>query len=97
MGFAPRAFVQLDYYAAYALVSQKFGRNRLSARIEVFGTKDRDRSFAEINTESGRAWTFAYFYELRSVRLGAEFANIAAERDTNLDGRTLTLEARYRF
>lgn len=101
MGFAPRANVQITYYAAYALVSQKFGRNRVSARFDVFGTKDRDHSFAEINTESGRAWTFAYFYELRSIRLGAEFANISAERvsapDPNTDGRTVTLEARYRF
>jgi len=101
MGFAPRAFVQLDYYAAYALVSQAFGRNRVSARIDVFGTKDRDRSLAEINTESGRAWTLAWFYTVRSMRLGAEFANIAAQRvsapDPNTAGRTLTLEARYRF
>jgi hypothetical protein len=100
MGFAPRPFVDLSFYAAYALVSQTFGRNRVSARIDVFGTKDRDHSFAE--GESGRAWTFAWFYNIRpSIRLGAEFANISAQRisapDPNTDGRTVTVEARYRF
>jgi len=65
-----------------------------------------DHSFAENNNEHGRAWTLAWFFEPRpSVRLGAEFASIsdwrlaAAESgfDPNTDGRTLTLEARYRF
>ena len=102
MGFAPRAFVDLDFYAAYALLSQTFGRNRVSARIDVFGTTDRDHSFAEVNSESGRAWTFAWFYNVRPpLRLGVEFANVSAERvsapDPNTDGRTFTVEARYRF
>jgi len=106
MGFAPRAFVDLTYYASYILLSQKFGRNRVSARFDVFQTKDRDHSPTETNSESGRAWTLAWFFEPRpSIRLGAEFANISAERlaaaesgfDPNTDGRTVTLEARYRF
>ena len=107
MGFRGRPWVQLTYYAAYALVSQAFGRNRVSARLDVFGTRDRDHSpVAETNTESGRAWTLAYFFQLtHRVRLGAEMANIVAQRiaaaqsgfDPNTDGRTLTLEARYRF
>ena len=102
MGFAPHAFVDLDFYAAYVLISQSFGRNRVSARFDVFGTTDRDHSFAETNSESGRAWTFAWFYNIRpSIRLGAEFANISAQRisamNPNTDGRTVTVEARYRF
>ena len=100
MGFAPRAFVDADFYAAYALLSQTFGRNRATVRIDVFGTTDRDHSFAEVNSESGRAWTLAWFYDIRpSLRLGAEFANISAERVSapDTDGRTVTLEARYRF
>ena len=107
MGFPPRAWVQLTYYAAYALASQTFGRNRFTARFDVFGTHDRDHSpIAETNTESGRAWTLAYFFNLTPrVRLGAEFANLVAQRvaagqsgfDPNTDGRTLTLEGRYRF
>lgn len=106
MGFPPNANVQLNYYAAYALLSQGFGRNRVSARFDVFGTQDKDHSFAETNTESGRAWTLAWFFNVRpAIRLGAEFANISAKRlaaaesgfDPNTDGRTFTFEARYRF
>lgn len=107
MGFRGHPWVHLTYYAAYALVSQSVGRNRFSARFDVFGTQDRDHSpVVETNTESGRAWTLAYFFNLtHRVRLGAEFANIAAQRiaaaqsgaDPNTDGRTLTFEARYRF
>jgi hypothetical protein len=101
MGFRGRPWVQLTYYAAYALVSQTFGRNRISARFDVFGTQDRDHSpVAEVNTESGRAWAIAYFYSLTPrMRLGGEFTNIVNDRvavpDTN--GRMVTLEARYRF
>jgi hypothetical protein len=107
MGFRGHAWVQATYYAAYALVSQSFGRNRLSARIDVFGTEDKDHSpVAENNTESGRAWTLAYFYEpTKHLRFGTELANIVGDRiaaaqsgaDPNLDGRTFTLEARFRF
>ena len=106
MGFAPGAVVDLTFYTAYVLVSQSVGRNRLSARLDTFQTKDRDHSIAETNSENGRAWTLAWFYELRhSIRLGLEFANISAQRvaaaesgfDPNTDGRTLTAEARYRF
>ena len=106
MGFRPAAVVDLTYYAGYALVSQTFGESRLSVRIDGFGTSDRDRTNAETNSEHGRAWTIAYFYDIRpSVRAGLEFANVAAQRvaaaesgfDPNTDGRSLTLELRYRF
>lgn len=107
MGFAPQAWVQLTGYASYILLSQKFGRNRASVRFDVFQTKDRDHNRAtETNSESGRAWTLAWFFEPHpSVRFGAELANISAQRlaaaesgfDPNTDGRTLTIEARYRF
>jgi hypothetical protein len=106
MGFAPQAHVDLTFGAWYALISQPLGQNRISARYDSFQTIDRDHSFAENNTEHGRAWTVAWFLEPRSsVRLGAEFAFLSARRiaaaesgfDPNTDGRTLTLEARYRF
>lgn len=106
MGFPPRAVVDLTYSAAYALISQSFGRNRVSARFDVFQTTDRDHTAAETNSENGRAWTLAWFYDLRrSTRLGIEFANVASQRiaavesgfDPNTDGRTVTLELRYGF
>lgn len=106
MGFPPGAIVDLTYYAAYALVSQTFGRNRVSARFDLFQTVDKDHSIAETNSESGRAWTLAWFYNVRpSTRVGLEFANVSAQRiaaaesgfDPNTDGRSLTLEWRYAF
>ena len=106
MGFLPGAIVDLTYYAAYALVSQTFGRNRVSARFDLFQTADKDHSIAETNNESGRAWTLAWFYNVRpSTRVGLEFANVSAQRiaaaesgfDPNTDGRSLTLEWRYGF
>ena len=106
MGFAPQALVNLEFHTWYALLSQSLRRNRLTARYDVFQTDDRDHSFAEINTERGRALTFAWFFEPNpTIRLGAEFASVSAKRaaaaqsgfDANTDGRTLTIEARYRF
>lgn len=107
MGFPGHAWVQATYYAAYGLISQTAGRNRFTFRFDVFGTHDRDHSrVAETNTESGRAWTLAYFFALTNhIRLGAELANIVAQRiaakesgfDPNTNGRMITLEARYRF
>ena len=106
MGFRPDAVVDLTFYAAYVLVSQSYGDSRFTARIDAFGTSDRDRTNAETNTEHGRAWTLAWFYDIRpNVRAGLEFASVAAQRiaaaesgfDPNTDGRSLTIELRYRF
>jgi hypothetical protein len=107
MGFPPEASVDLRFYAGYVLLSQKVGRNRLSARMEAFGTADRDHSpFVETNSESGRAWTLAWFFEPRpSVRFGVEFANVSAQRmaaaesgfDANTDGRTVIVDGRWKF
>ncbi|HKR62948.1 MAG TPA: hypothetical protein VJZ00_04385 [Thermoanaerobaculia bacterium] len=94
------AFVQADFYATYLLVSEKRGRNRWSARYELFNTEERDFSPAESNDEHGRAWTLTWMYDLpRNVRLAAEFTQIAGHRvnTPDLDGRSVTLEARYKF
>jgi hypothetical protein len=101
-----RAFVQMDFSTAYALVSHKSGHFRASARFDVFDTTDRDHSIAETNTEHGRSWTLATFYEPDPhMRVGLELVQVTGRRiaaeesgfDGNTDGRTLTLEARYRF
>lgn len=105
MGFAPHATVDLSFYTWYVLVSQPFGRNRFSARFDVFETEDHDHT-AETNSELGRAWALTWFYNVRpSLRAGLEFLSVSAQRraaaesgfDPNTDGRTLTLELRYRF
>lgn len=101
----PLLGVDLRYYTWYALVSQPVGRNRFSARFDVFQTADRDRG-RETNSENGRAWTLTWFYDLRdSTRLGVEFASVVGHRlaaaesgfDPNTDARTLVAELRYRF
>jgi hypothetical protein len=101
-----RAFVQMDFSTAYVLVSRKSGRFRTSARFDLFDTHDRDHSIAETNTEHGRSWTLAAFHEpIAHTRVGVEFVQVTGHRlaaeqsgfDGNTDGRTLTLEARYRF
>lgn len=106
MGFAPAARVQMSFYAGYLLLSRKVNRMRYSARFDTFGSEDHDHSVAETNTEHGRSWTFAVFYEANEhLRTGLELVNITGARraaeqsgfDPNTDARTLTAEMRYRF
>jgi len=97
---APPAFVQADFYATYLLVSHKRGRNRWTARYELFNTEERDFSPAEWNDENGRAWTLTWMFDLRAnVRLAAEFTQFTGARvnTPDPDGRTVTVEGRYRF
>jgi hypothetical protein len=94
------AFVQADFYATYLLVSEKHGRNRWSARLDLFNTEEKDFSPAESNDEHGRSWTLTWMYDLpKNVRLAAELTQMSGNRvDTpDPDGRTFTLEARYKF
>ena len=99
MGFAP-AFVQADFYAAYALISDKRGRNRWTARYDVFGVDEKDFSLAEANDEAGRSWTLAWLYDVgKSLRAGAEFTQITGKNfaGQGTNGRNVTLELRYTF
>jgi hypothetical protein len=106
MGFAPDARVQMSFNSGYVLLSRKISRMRYSARFDTFATEDHDHSIAETNTEHGRSWTFALFYEHdEHLRTGLELVNVTGARraaeesgfDPNTDGRTLTAELRYRF
>jgi hypothetical protein len=100
MGINPIAYVDADFFAAYALVSAKRGRNRWTARYDLFNTEERDFSAAEKNEENGRSWTLAWFFDLRPpLRLGAELTQVVGDRPPtpDPDGRSVTVEARYRF
>jgi hypothetical protein len=106
MGFAPDARVQMTFTAGYVLLSRKVSRMRYSARFDTFATDDRDHSIAETNTEHGRSWTLAAFYEANEhLRTGLELVNVTGGRraaeesgvDPNMDARTLMAEVRYRF
>jgi hypothetical protein len=100
------SFVQADFSTAYLLLSHKSGRFRTSGRFDIFDTHDRDHSVAENNSEHGRSWTLAAFYEpTMHLRTGLEFVQVTGRRiaaeqsgfDGNTDGRTLTAEVRYSF
>lgn len=94
------AFVDADFFAAYALVSGKYGAHRVSARYELFNTEERDFSLAERNEENGRAWTLSWLFDVSApLRVGAEFTQVVGDRaDTpDPDGRSVTLEARWKF
>lgn len=100
MGGRFRAFVDADVYAAYLLVSAKYRRHRLTGRYEIFGSEEADFTPAERNEENGRAWTFAWLFDLTpSTRLAAEFTQFVGHRaeTRELDARTVTVEARYQF
>jgi len=99
MGFAP-AFVQGDFYAAYALVSGKRGRNRWTGRFDFFGVDEQDFSLGGPTDESGRSWTLTWLFDVtQALRAGAELTQVTgnnfAGEDTN--GRSVTLELRYTF
>ena len=99
MGFTP-AFVQGDFYAAYALMSGKRGRNRFTARYDVFGVDEKDFSLAEPNDESGRSWTLAYLFDVsEKLRAAAEMTQVTGKNfaGQGTNGRSVTLEVRYTF
>jgi len=99
MGFAP-AFVQGDFYAAYAVISGRRGRNRWTARYDLFGVDEKDFSPGGPNDEAGRSWTMAWLYDVTpSIRGAAEFTQITGKNfgGQGTNGRNVTIEARYTF
>ena len=99
MGFEP-AFVQGDFYAAYALVSAKRARNRWTARFDLFGVDEKDFSLGGPNDESGQSWTLAWLFDVTpKVRAGAEFTQVTGNNFAGEDanGRSVTVELRYTF
>lgn len=99
MGRGP-TFVDADFFAWYLLVSGKSGRNRLTARYELFNTEEQDFSPAERNEENGRAWTLTWMFDVTApLRLAAELTQVVGDRvgTPDPDARSVTIEARYRF
>ena len=106
MGFRGGGWVQMDLHAGYALVSHRRARNRFSARFDHFGTRDRDHSAAETNSEDGHAWTAAWMFDVTpKMRAGAEITQVTGDRPAaaesgyaaSMAGRAVTLELRYGF
>lgn len=100
----PLIGVDANFHATYLLASQHIGRSRLSARLDWFQTSDNRPVTIDRYDEHGRAWTFAWLYDVRSHwRAGAEFTQVtgrhAEAEEANMppvfDGRSYTLELRY--
>lgn len=106
MGYCQWACVDTDFYAAYGLLSHRFGRNRVSFRYDLFATSDDAYAarYGYSQDEKGRAWTVSWLTDVTDhIRAGAEFTQVAGRHDAaaswwadpKLDGRSLSLEVRY--
>ena len=100
-------FVEAGFWATYLLVSEKHGRNRWTARYELFATEEEDETpQGEDNDESGKSWTLAWMYDVTpAVRATVELTQITGNRDAaqqygfdpSTTARSVTVELRYRF
>jgi hypothetical protein len=96
MGFRPKPVVEAKISSAYVLVSHVYGKNRFSARYELFNMLDRAHAVSETYDEHGRSWTLTWFHEVTPhLRAGAEFTQITGHREEPFDGRSVTLDLRY--
>lgn len=99
-------FVAAEFKSSYVLVSTKARRNRWTVRYEAFSTRDKDHSTAEINDESGRAWTLTWLVDVTThLRAAAEFTQVSGDRaaarqygfEPSTTGHSTTLELRWQF
>ena len=106
MGISGAARAQVDLESSYLLASWHSPRFRVTARYDRFETTERDFSLAELNDESGTAWTVAAFWEARAgLRLGLQLLDLEADRpaaaqsgfSANTDGRSALFELRWYF
>jgi len=105
MGF--HSMVDMRYRATYALLSNSFGRNRLTLRYDIFRVDDRDLFVAaDNNNESGHAWTAAYIFSFNEkYRVAAELLHVNSNRPERLqiglpereDATTFQTSLRLRF
>jgi hypothetical protein len=87
VGFPGGSF-QMDFDTAYALVSNKRGADRLTARYDHFRTWDHARAPDDSSREHGYGVTLAWFHDLnvlrspdgsRVLRTGLEYARIRGD------------------
>lgn len=100
----PLIGVDIHFYATYFLASQHAGRNRFSARYDVFETSDNRPVATDRYDEHGRAWTLSWLFDVREHwRAGAEFTQVAGTHAEaaeagflpTLDARSYIVELRY--
>lgn len=72
MGFPPGPNVDIDFDAAYLLLSFQDGLWTYSGRLDAFHVGERDGSFGELNIQNGNSRTIAVLREWHDWRFGAE-------------------------
>lgn len=106
MGLFNRPHVQMDFAAAYGLISWRPRSFRVTVRYDTFEGTERDFTDADLNDDDGEAWTVAWFWEPDDTfRLGLEYLDLESRRpeaaasgfDPDTRARSLMLEARYYF
>jgi hypothetical protein len=74
-------WIDVGYTSAYLLGTHSFGRDRLSARVEYFRTRDRTWQARDNNNERGWAATGAWRRDLTAnVSLLAEVMHVSSDR-----------------
>jgi hypothetical protein len=77
--------VNLDYSAAYLLVSRPFGPGTVAVRVDQFNTRERPEDVirSDSNSEHGRALALAYHWRIRpSLSLVSEALVVESVSDT---------------
>ncbi|NMP15453.1 hypothetical protein [Thalassotalea sp. Y01] len=96
--------VDNDYHSAYALLSYKLDKHRVSGRLEEFSVTDRDQTPGDDNDEYGKSFTLNYQYQFdKNWQFHAEFNYIDSDRPSrkyddepeNLTETQYQLAARY--
>ncbi len=76
-----QSLVDVDFAAAFLLLSRSWNQHRLSLRAEYFETVDRDLAVDDDNDEHGNSLTLAYvFYPTERQRLTVEVLSSFSQR-----------------
>jgi hypothetical protein len=96
----------LTFHAAFALASFEWGRERLTARYDEFGTRQRSEAYGPPVNDAGRSWTLAWTHECDDHwQIAAEWLRVTSrfpprlafgEPDALVESQ-LQVALRYRF
>ena len=96
----------VEYSAAYLMLTRSFDRHRVTVRYDLFDAKDVDEMPLDDNSEDGHAWTVNYQFEVNdTLTLAVEWLGITSDRpawayqgvDPEETERQLQVMARVRF
>ncbi|MEA3105583.1 MAG: hypothetical protein QOI88_188 [Gammaproteobacteria bacterium] len=97
---------RMTYHAVFALASLEWGRERLTARVDHFGTHQSSGFYGPPADDSGHAWTAAWIHDLGAQwQLAAEWIRVTGrfppragygELPSSVESQT-QVAIRYRF